>query len=37
VIAMAKKYGYQLHLIDRSSEALQTFTSYSLTLLQPYY
>ncbi|MGD1703644.1 glycoside hydrolase family 3 N-terminal domain-containing protein [Dapis sp. BLCC M229] len=33
-IAIPKKYGYQLQLIDNYSEALQTFTSHRLTLLQ---
>ena len=33
-IAIPKKYGYQLQLIDNNSEALPTFTSNRLTLLQ---
>ncbi len=33
-IAIPKKYGYQLQLMDNNSEALPTFTSNRLTLLQ---
>ncbi|MDJ0519797.1 MAG: glycoside hydrolase family 3 N-terminal domain-containing protein [Trichodesmium sp. MO_231.B1] len=33
-IAIPKKYGYQLQLMDNNSEALPTFTSNGLTLLQ---